>query len=91
MLEKCLIIVKDNYDKLIGLSSQQVRMGSTCEELKYTVEDWSSYSSHYHPKNIMDDRKDSNSRWTSANTSLDQFILLKLVKPGILRNTPFFY
>lgn len=52
--------------------------------LSYSVDDWSSYSCHYFPQKVLEDSADQESRWSSAGTSPEQYLLLKLVKPAIL-------
>jgi hypothetical protein len=60
-------------------------MVSGSESLAYTVEAWSAYASHYHPRNILEESLESESRWCSGGASQKQFVLLKLAKPAILR------
>lgn len=59
---------------------------SQLEKLEYEVTQWSSYSAHYHPKNIMENKPtDQASRWSSGSNNQMQYLILKLNKPSIVR------
>ena len=55
------------------------------DELPYLIEDYSSYSGHYFPSHVLNECNDQDNRWTTSGKSPEQFLLLKLTKPSILR------
>ncbi|KAG2171936.1 hypothetical protein INT43_001412 [Umbelopsis isabellina] len=55
------------------------------DKLTYTIQDFSSHSASYHPRNIMECRPwDQSSRWSSGTNNQMQYITLKLDNPAIV-------
>ena len=53
--------------------------------LSYDVHSWSSYSTGYHPRNILVDRPlDQGSRWSSATNNPNQYLVVRLEKLSIV-------
>ncbi|KAI3652008.1 hypothetical protein MP228_003311 [Amoeboaphelidium protococcarum] len=58
---------------------QTIGDNNFCNPLPYFIQDYSSFSSQYHPSNIMTDNPtDQGSRWSSAANNQNQFLLLRL-------------
>jgi len=58
------------------------------ERLDYDVHSWSSFSAHYHPRHVKENKPtDQGSRWSSGSNNQTQFIMLKLDKPSIIRTS----
>lgn len=56
------------------------------DKLSYSIQDFSSHSASYHPRNIMECRPwDQSSRWSSGTNNQMQYITLKLDNPAIVR------
>lgn len=59
-------------------------------KINYEIHSWSSFSSQYHPKNIMVDKPtEQASRWSSGSNNQAQFIMLKLENPAIVNSITF--
>lgn len=55
-------------------------------KVEYTIADYSGHSSNYLPAHIRDDcPNDQGSRWSSLTNDQNQFLLLKLERPALLR------
>eukprot|EP00039_Didymoeca_costata_P018584 m.334091 g.334091 ORF g.334091 m.334091 type:complete len:745 (+) comp17286_c0_seq1:202-2436(+) len=59
------------------------------EEIQYSVHSAASYSAAYHPRNILvDNPSDQSCRWSSSSNQ-DQYIILELHEPAIIRRINF--
>ncbi|KAG4303590.1 hypothetical protein PCK1_000108 [Pneumocystis canis] len=59
-------------------------------DIIYSIDSWSSYSSTYHPSHILvDNPKDQGSRWSSINSTNEQYIIIKLSQLSIVKEITF--
>ncbi|KAJ3783538.1 Muskelin N-terminus-domain-containing protein [Lentinula aff. detonsa] len=62
-------------------------MGTSSDVIEYTIHDCSSFSTNFHPENILvDNPSNSKSRWTTQNSESVHWILLRLNNLSILTN-----
>jgi hypothetical protein len=60
--------------------------GTADSLLPYSIDSFSSYMGNYLPHNIIDDKPfDPTSRWSSTSTSNNQYLVLALKDPAIVR------
>lgn len=60
------------------------------EKLEYSIYAYSSYTSNYHPRNILVSRPEvQSSRWSSESNNRAQFMTLKLDVPSIVQTITF--
>ncbi|KAJ4493748.1 Muskelin N-terminus-domain-containing protein [Lentinula edodes] len=65
-------------------------METSSDAIEYTVHDYSSYSTHFYPENILvDDPSNSKSRWTTQQSEAVHWILLRLNKLSVLKSITF--
>jgi hypothetical protein len=56
------------------------------EKLPYEIHSYSSYTSSYYPRNIMEDKPlEQSSRWSSSCNNEMQYIIIKLETMAIVR------
>lgn len=59
-------------------------------KLDFTIADASGHSSNYHADHILDDHPtDQSSRWSSLTNDQNQFLLLRLERPALVRTVTF--
>ncbi|KAJ3712770.1 Muskelin, partial [Lentinula guzmanii] len=65
-------------------------MGTSSDVIEYTIHDCSSFSTNFHPENILvDNPSNSKSRWTTQNSEPVHWILLHLNNLSILKSITF--
>ncbi|KAJ3773011.1 Muskelin N-terminus-domain-containing protein [Lentinula raphanica] len=69
---------------------QRITMETASDVIEYTVHDYSSFSTHFHPENILvDDPSNTKSRWTTQNSEPAHWIILRLNKLSVLKSITF--
>ena len=65
---------------------EQLELDFPLEKLPYEIHSYSSYTSAYYPRNIMEDKPlEQSSRWSSSCNNEMQYIIIKLETMSIVR------
>lgn len=66
--------------------NQLLELDLSLEKLSYEIHSYSSYTSAYYPRNILEDKPlEQSSRWSSNCNNEMQYIIIKLETMSIVR------